>query len=71
MDKGDIIVETSENTSSPAQSIVTSITLEDTTLCEITSNTPRQSLTSLDTSEDFVTSHESTPCLTVHSAKAL
>ena len=35
---------------------------------EITPSTPQQSLTSLDTSEDFVTSRESTPCPTVHSA---
>ena len=47
---------------------MTSNTSEDTTLCEITPNTPQQSLTSLDTSEDFVTSRESTPCPTVHSA---
>ena len=68
--KGDIIVETSEdtNTSSPAQSTVTSNTSEDPTLCGITPNTPQKSLTSLDISEDFVTSRESTPCPTVHSA---
>ncbi|RGB21889.1 hypothetical protein C1646_94305 [Rhizophagus diaphanus] len=45
--------------SSPAQSTVTSNTSEDNT---------QQSLTSLDTSEDFATSRESTSCLTIHSA---
>ncbi|CAG8756504.1 405_t:CDS:2, partial [Rhizophagus irregularis] len=66
MDKGDIIVETSEdkNTSRPAQPTMISNTSEDTTLCEITPSTPQQ----LNTSEDFATSHESTPCPTVHSA---
>ncbi|CAB4434655.1 unnamed protein product [Rhizophagus irregularis] len=39
-------------------------TSEDPTLCEITPSTPQQ----LNTSEDFATSHESTPCPTVHSA---
>ncbi|CAG8622063.1 1827_t:CDS:2, partial [Ambispora leptoticha] len=58
MDKGDIIVETSEdeNTLSLAQSTMTSNISENTTLCEISPSAPRQSLTSLDTSEDFATS---------------
>ncbi|PKY45430.1 hypothetical protein RhiirA4_443732 [Rhizophagus irregularis] len=66
MDKGDINVETSEdeNKSSPAQPTMISNTSEDPTLCEITPSTPQQ----LNTSEDFATSHESTPCPTVHSA---
>ncbi|CAB5210942.1 unnamed protein product [Rhizophagus irregularis] len=66
MDKGDINVETSEdeNKSSPAQPAMISNTSEDTTLCEITPSTPQQ----LNTSEDFATSRESTPCPTVHSA---
>ncbi|CAG8579517.1 13471_t:CDS:2 [Funneliformis mosseae] len=66
MDKGDINVETSEdeNKSSPAQPTMISNTSEDTTLCEITPSTPQQ----LNTSEDFATSRESTPCPTVHSA---
>ncbi|PKK72205.1 hypothetical protein RhiirC2_710553 [Rhizophagus irregularis] len=66
MDKGDIIVETSEdeNTSHPTQPTMISNTSEDTTLCEITPSTPQQ----LNTSEGFATSRESTPCPTVHSA---
>ncbi|PKY20731.1 hypothetical protein RhiirB3_524509 [Rhizophagus irregularis] len=66
MNKGDIIVETSEdeNTSRPTQPTMISNTSEDTTLCEITLSTPQQ----LNTSEGFATSRESTPCPTVHSA---
>ena len=50
---------------------MTSNTSEDTTLCEITPNTPQQFLTSLDNSEDFVTSRKSIPCSTVHSPNKL